>query len=269
MNTGGGGILGAGDGPDGAGATGRRVTVLAGDERMAGALADRFAAAAVEAVRARGTFRVALAGGNTPAAAYIRLTTMDLPWSAIQVFWGDERPVPPDHPDSNYRMAQDTLLSHVPIPRAHVHRMHGEAQDLEAAAAEYAVELADTFGMAADGAPPRFDLVLLGMGAEGHTASLFPDSPALGAQTWVASPFVPELGMRRLTLTPRVINRAAQVVFAVGGANKAGALMAVLHGERRPERYPAQVVAPADGTVEWLVEQALAEKAGIAAGGPS
>jgi 6-phosphogluconolactonase len=242
----------------------KRITVVTGDEALAEALAARFVDALRRAVAERGVFRVALAGGTTPALAYQRLAEADVPWSLVHVFWGDERPVPPDHPDSNYRMAWETLLSRVPIPPAQIHRMRGEAQDLEAAAAEYAVELADAFGIAPDGPPPRFDLILLGMGPEGHTASLFPESPALASRAWVASPFVPELGMRRLTLTPVVLNRAAAVVFAVSGVNKAHALRAVLQGPRQPERYPAQIVQPGDGTVEWLVEAALAARAGIA-----
>ncbi len=236
---------------------------------MAEALATRFVDAAQRALHARGVFRVALAGGSTPAAAYARLASAPLAWSGVEVFWGDERPVPPDHPDSNYRMAHEALLARVPIAPAHIHRMQGEAADLERAAADYAVTLADAFGIAPDGEPPSFDLVLLGMGAEGHTASLFPESPALRAQAWVAPPFVPALGMRRLTLTPRVINRAAQVVFAVAGVNKASALRAVLRGPLQPERFPAQAVAPSSGALEWLVEAALAAKAGLTGSHPA
>ena len=244
-----------------------RVTVVAGDQALAQTLVDRFVAAAQEAVAERGAFRVALAGGHTPEAAYAVLASAHrdgVPWEQIHVFWGDERPVAPDHPDSNYRMAAEALLRHVSVPQGQVHRMRGEAQDLEAAAADYAVELAHAFAIDTAGAPPVFDLVLLGMGAEGHTASLFPDSPVLGSHAWVAAPFVPQLGMRRLTLTPWVINAARQVVFAVGGQNKAAALRAVLGPERQPERYPAQVVSPRQGVVEWLVERDLAQAAGLA-----
>jgi 6-phosphogluconolactonase len=245
-----------------------RVTVVADTAALAQTLAERFRDAARRAVAERGLFRVALAGGSTPEAAYALLARSDgIPWSAVEVFWGDERPVPPDHPDSNYRMAHEALLAHVPVAPGHVHRMRGEAQDLEAAALDYAAELAAAFGVGPDGPPPRFDLILLGMGGEGHTASLFPDSPALADPGWVAAPFVPQLGMRRLTLTPRVLNRAAEVVFAVAGASKAAALRAVLGGPRQPARYPAQVVAPPQGFVEWIVERALAERAGLVGGG--
>jgi len=244
-----------------------KVTPVADGEELATALAQRWLAAAQEAIAERGVFYVALAGGSTPQAAYERLATeayaARVDWHRVQVFWGDERPVPPDHPDSNYRMAYEALLRKVPVPEANVHRLRGEAQDLEAAAGEYAAELARTFGIPADGNPPRFDLVLLGMGAEGHTASLFPDSPALQSTRWVEAPFVPQLGMRRLTLTPRVLNAARRIVFAVGGKGKAQALRAVLRGPRQPERLPAQAITPADGTLEWLVERALVEAAGL------
>jgi 6-phosphogluconolactonase len=242
------------------------VTTVPDAEALALALVERFVAAAREAVRRRGVFRVALAGGTTPQRAYELLAALpagEVPWAETQVFFGDERPVPPDHPDSNYRMAWEALLSRVPVPPAHVHRLRGEAQDLDAAAAEYAEELAYAFGIPTAGPPPRFDLVLLGMGAEGHTASLFPGSPVLASHAWVAAPFVPQLGMRRLTLTPWVLNAAERVVFAVSGTNKASALAAVLRGPHQPERYPAQAIRPVDGRLEWLVDAALARAAGL------
>ena len=244
---------------------GPEIEVLADAAALAQALASRFAAACVGSVRRHGTFRVALAGGTTPAQAYALLAAWPepLPWGHVQVFWGDERPVPPDHPDSNYRMAHEALLAHVAVPSAQVHRLRGEARDLAGAAAEYALALADAFGIPADGPPPRFDLVLLGMGAEGHTASLFPNSPVLASRAWVAAPFVPALGMCRLTLTPAVLNAAAQVVFAVGGVSKASALRAVLRGPLEPDRYPAQVVRPTGGRLQWLVQEDLAQAAGL------
>jgi len=244
-----------------------RMTLVPDADALARATADRFIASAALAVRSRGLFRVALAGGSTPARAYEIIAAAPpgaVPWKDTHVFWGDERPVPPDHPDSNYHMAVETLLSRVPVPEANVHRLHGEAQDLEAAAADYAVDLAYAFGVPTAEAPPRFDLVLLGMGPEGHTASLFPESPVLESRAWVAAPFVPALGMRRLTLTPWVINAAAGVLFAVGGTNKAGALTAVLGGARQPDRFPAQAIAPRDGRLEWIVEAELAKAAGVA-----
>ncbi len=242
---------------------GPSVTVVPDAPALASLLAERFVALARAAVRERGAFRVALAGGTTPAQAYRLVADQDLPWSQVHVFWGDERPVPPDHPDSNYRMAEEALLRRVPLPDGNVHRMAGEAQDLEAAAAEYAVDLAHAFGIPMAEDPPRFDLVLLGMGAEGHTASLFPDSPVLESHAWVAAPFVPQLGMRRLTLTPWVLNAARAVIFGVGGESKAAALRAVLGSPRQPARYPAQAVAPRVGTLEWVLEAPLARAAGV------
>lgn len=243
------------------------VTVWPDLESLAAATVDRFVDAATEAVRRCGAFRVALAGGSTPARAYALLAALPpnaVPWARTHVFWGDERPVPADHPDSNYRMAAEALLRRVPIPAAQIHRLRGEGADLEAVAAEYAVEVADAFGLPTTGAPPRFDLILLGMGPEGHTASLFPDSPVLASHAWVAAPFVPALGMRRLTLTPWVINAAASVVFAVAGTNKAAALTTVLTGGGRSERpLPAQVIAPTDGCLEWLLDAELARAAGL------
>ena len=251
--------------PGGPASAGPEIEVLSDAAALAQALAQRFATACSGSVRRHGTFRVALAGGTTPAQAYALLAAWPepLPWGNVQVFWGDERPVPPDHPDSNYRMAHEALLAHVGVPAGQVHRLRGEARDLAGAAAEYALALADAFGIPADGPPPRFDLVLLGMGAEGHTASLFPGSPVLDSRAWVAAPFVPALGMCRLTLTPAVLNAAAQVVFAVGGVSKASALGSVLRGPREPDRFPAQVVRPTDGRLQWLVQRDLARAAGL------
>lgn len=247
--------------------SGTHVTVLPDPESLARHTADRFIATAAEAVRERGAFRVALAGGSTPARAYELIAAAPagaVPWSDVHVFWGDERPVPPDHPDSNYRMALENLLAHVPVPPGQVHRLKGEAQDLEAAAAAYAEELAHVFGLPMAEEPPCFDLVLLGMGPEGHTASLFPDSPVLRSHAWVAAPFVPALGMRRLTLTPWVINGARHILFAVAGTNKAAALSSVLNGAPAPERFPAQAIEPRHGRVDWLIEAELARAAGCA-----
>ncbi len=244
-----------------------RITRVSDGSALAEALVERWVEAAARAVQERRVFRIALAGGTTPAAAYALLAQPRLagrlPWESTQVFWGDERPVPPDHPDSNYRMAYEAMLAHVPIAPENVHRMRGEARELDVAAEEYRAVLATAFGIAPDGAPPVFDLILLGMGPEGHTASLFPDSPVLRSSRWVEAPFVAQLGMRRITLTPTVINQARAVVFTVGGRGKEAALSAVLKGPRQPERYPAQIVAPVDGSVEWILEEALADGAGV------
>ena len=226
-------------------------------ERAAG----EFSRVARQSADERGRFFVALAGGSTPRGLY-RLLAGDerrsaVPWNQMQVFWGDERCVPPDHPDSNFRMAYEALLAKVAIAAENVHRMRGEDPP-EQAAQEYERELRDAFGLT-PGELPRFDLILLGLGADAHTASLFPGSPALHEQSrLVAALYVEKLQANRLTLTPPVLNAARRVVFLVAGADKAPALHAVLQGEYNPGRFPAQVVRPLDGDVLWLVDRAAA-----------
>ena len=212
------------------------------------------------AVRDRGRFMVALSGGATPRLTYTRLAQPPwidaLPWSRTWVFFGDERGVPPDHPESNYRMAQETLLGKVPVPPEQVFRMAGERADLDEAAADYARALAGAFGIRR-GELPRFDLVLLGMGIDGHTASLFPGSPALkevfrpGVAVHAAAAVVPQ----RLTLTYPVLNHAAHVVFLVAGAEKARAVKAVL---RDGAHLPAGLVRPTDGRLVWMLDRPAA-----------
>jgi 6-phosphogluconolactonase len=229
---------------------------------VARAAAEEVVRLAGEAVRAHRRFSVALSGGSTPRALFRLLAAARdrIDWSAVHVFWGDERHVPPDHADSNYRMARETLLDHVSIPAANIHRIPGEDPDAAHAAALYEEELVEAFALAPRQLP-RFDLVLLGLGAEGHTASLFPDSAALHErERRVVAVFVPKLDAHRITLTPPVLNHAAAVIFLVSGADKAAALAAVLDGEREGERqvdlYPAQIVRPEHGTLLWLVDRA-------------
>ena len=215
--------------------------------------AEIFTEAAGAAIRERGRFHVALSGGSTPRAAYELLASEEyaeqLDWEQIHVWWGDERCVPPEDPASNYRLAHEALLSKVPIPTANVHRMRGEL-DPEAAAAAYAAELAAHFGEQL-----RFDLVLLGLGEDGHTASLFPGSAALKErQRWVATNWVDGLDSWRLTLTYPAINASRRAVFFVAGAPKAGILRAVLADEQG--HYPASRVRLADGKLIWLVDEA-------------
>jgi 6-phosphogluconolactonase len=206
----------------------------------------------------RGRFLVALSGGSTPRALHQALVAhyRDLiPWERVQVFWSDERCVPPDHPESNYRMARETLLEHVPLPAANIHRMPGERPDYDAAAADYETEIRQVFGM-----PPdvllRFDLILLGMGPEGHTASLFPGTTALHETSRLVAPnWVPKVNMERLTFTYPLINNARQVMFLVAGAEKAEALRDVLSGQATIEERPAVGVRPTDGEVIWMVDR--------------
>lgn len=224
---------------------------------VARALAELFIDIAATALADRGRFTVALAGGNTPRATYALLATPEfaerVSWSDVYVYFGDERCVPPDDEQSNFRMAQETLLGVVPIPEKNIHRMRGEI-DPSQAAQEYAQELTEDLGI-----PPRFDLVMLGMGPDGHTASLFPGAdPQADSGALVRGVYAQAQLMWRITLTPTVINAARNVVFAVEGAGKAETLAAVREGTYEPTKYPSQIVAPFDGRLIWLVDSAAA-----------
>ena len=239
----------------------RDVIVLEDADTLAAAAADAIAGCAAEAVAARGRFMLALAGGLTPRATYERLARPPLrdrmPWSRTWVFFGDERGVPVDHPDSNFRMASHALLRHVPLPDAQIQRIRGEADDPEAAAAEYGQRLSQVFETKR-GELPRFDLILLGMGVDGHTGSLFPGSPVLKevfrtvAAVHAAAASIPQ----RFTFTLPVINAAARVMFLVSGAEKAKVLKTVL---KEPTcGLPAALVHPTDGRLTWLLDRAAA-----------
>jgi len=245
------------------------VTIVPDPDALAEAAARLTADVAARAIAVRGRFMWALAGGDTPRPTYARLALSPfrerVDWRRTWVFFGDERAVPPDHTGSNYRMAQETLLSRVPIPAAQVLRIRGEAEDPEVAAAEYARVLSQAFGTRR-GELPRFDLVLLGLGVDGHTASLFPDSPVVRevfrtvAAVHVTAASIPQ----RLTLTLPVFNAAGQVIFLVAGAEKAKVVKAVL-GERAT--LPAAMVRPADGELIWLIDRAAAAQLSAAARG--
>jgi 6-phosphogluconolactonase len=222
--------------------------------------AAEFSNACARALEERGQVRVALAGGTTPRLLHAILSHAPdrerIPWRAIDFFWGDERAVPPEHPDSNFRMAQETLLAPLEIEANRIHRMHGEGTDLDAAASSYEAEMARGFGLTGRDRPPRFDLIMLGMGSDGHTASLFPGTKALEEhERWAVANFVPPLESWRLTLTYSVINAAAHVVFLVTGNEKAAALQEVLEGAPDPMRYPSQAVAPENGRLLFLVDR--------------
>jgi len=231
--------------------------IFEGPQDLAEGAAEAFAEEAAESIKEKGRFTVALAGGSTPRALYELLATGyrdALDWSKVHVFFGDERTVPPDHEDSNYRMAHEALLSRVPV--SSVHRMRGELDPGEAAAL-YEEELTAFF----DG-PPRFDLVLLGIGEDGHTASLFPRTPALDVRDrWVVENPVEKLGTTRITLTAPAINAARKVAFLVAGEGKAEALREILEGDADPRDYPAKLVHPPDGP-DWFVDRAAAKLLG-------
>ncbi len=231
------------------------LTVVGSPAELAIKGARRFAAAAASAIQARGSFSVALSGGSTPRATYETLGSPQfrdaISWEPVHVFWSDERCVPPDHPDSNFRMARLALLDRVPLPPENIHRIDGELPP-EEAARRYESELAD------GGVPRRFDLVLLGLGPDGHTASLFPDAVPPPAGRLAAAVYAPHLDSWRVTLTPAAINGAEQVLFLVEGGEKAEALAATLRGPQDPARWPAQAIRGASGEAEWLVDEAAA-----------
>jgi 6-phosphogluconolactonase len=230
------------------------------------AAADRVVALANDGITARGRFNWALAGGSTPETLYRLLAGPEyarrIDWSLVHFFWGDERCVPPDHVDSNYRMARLAFLDTIAAPAENVHRLEGELPP-RLGAERYAAELARSFGQRAGNAPPEFDLILLGMGADGHTASLFPGTPALEeTRRWVVANPIESLGTTRLTLALPVINAAAHVVFLVAGADKAERLAQVLSPATDVTPLPAQRVRPRGGVPEWLVDAAAAARLG-------
>ncbi len=241
------------------------IRILPSPADLLHAAAEEFVHQAGEAVRANGLVTVALSGGSTPKGLYRLLANETdatfrwlVPWDKTHFFWGDERHVPPDHPDSNYRMANEAMLSRVPIPPKNVHRIMAENPDSGKAAGEYAEELRQFFQPAA-GQFPRFDLILLGMGPDGHTASLFPGTDAVREQKkLVAAPWVEKFRAHRITLTPPVLNNATCVIFLVSGEEKAETLREVLQGDYQPDRLPAQLIRPTHGRLIWLVDRAAA-----------
>ncbi|HLM77524.1 MAG TPA: 6-phosphogluconolactonase [Rubrobacteraceae bacterium] len=230
------------------------VRVFENPQQLAEAAAEVFAKETARSIRETGRFAVALAGGSTPKRTYELLATeygeKDLDWGKVHIFFGDERTVPPNHEDSNYLMAHEVLLSHIRV--GSTHRMRGELDSWEAAAL-YEEELVGFFG-----GPPRFDLILLGIGEDGHTASLFPRTPALGARDrWVVENRVEKLGTLRLTLTVPAINAARKVIFLVAGEGKAEALKEILECHADPYDYPAKLIRPASGPV-WMADRTAA-----------
>ncbi len=207
-------------------------------------------------------FTVALSGGSTPRAFHSRLAAPPyrdaVDWSRVHFYWGDDRFVAPDDPESNFRMARETLLDKVPVREAQIHRIHTEMDDPAQAAELYADELRQEFGLA-PGQLPRLDLVFLGMGPDGHTASLFPHTAALHVtDRLVVANYVPKLAAQRITMTAPVLNAAAVVAFVVAGPDKAEALASVLEGPRDPDQLPAQLIAPTSGALHWLVDRKAA-----------
>jgi 6-phosphogluconolactonase len=256
------------------------IVIVSDRAALARDAAQRFVALTRESIAARQRFTVALSGGSTPRDLYLLLATLEfsaqVDWSRAHFFWGDERAVPPDHPDSNYRMANEVLLSHVKPPMQNVHRIRAELPP-DDAAREYEQMLREFFyphpsspspplragdlrpSSTGEGAWPSFDLILLGLGANGHAASLFPHTHVLHETTrWVAAEYIDEVKMWRITLTAPVINAAANILWLVAGADKAATVRAVLRGAYRPEELPAQLIQPTSGHAVLLLDRAAA-----------
>ena len=227
------------------------------------AAAEEVVRAANQAVAERGRFTLALSGGSTPRSLFSLLATnarSSLPWDRTFFFWSDERHVPPTDPDSNYRMAHEAMLAKVPVPAGNVLRVPAEMPDAAAAAEAYEQTLRKFFALE-PGQFPRFDLILLGMGPDGHTASLFPETAALRENTrLVVSNWVDKLKTSRITLTLLVLNTAREVAFLVSGTDKAPALKAVFETDAPGTQYPAKLVSPSDGKLIWFVDRAAASE---------
>ncbi|TMC16728.1 MAG: 6-phosphogluconolactonase [Chloroflexi bacterium] len=239
-----------------------KIAIFPNTELLSHAAARYVVRVANESIATHGRFTFALSGGNTPKQLYSLLSNepylSQIAWALVEIFWSDERCVPPESEDSNFRMAHEVLLSRVPIPTNQVHRMPADAADRDAAGYNYIQEMQRVFGTSV---VPSFDLLQLGMGPEGHTASLFPHQASLHEQSRLVMPVsVPKPPPPRLTFTPPVLNAAAHVLFLVTGVDKADAIHAVLEGPSQPDEYPAQLVQPARGDVTWLLDEAAASK---------
>jgi 6-phosphogluconolactonase len=244
-------------------AIGREVECFADRGSMVRVVAERVVERARHAIASRGRFLLTLSGGSTPQPVYELLATAPfatrIEWPRVHVFWGDERCVPPDHRDSNYRMAREALLDHVPLPPAHVHRIRGEDEPARAAT-DYEQLLHQLLGSQEVSPEHSFDLVLLGMGADGHTASLFPGSAAAAeTQRWVVASPGPQPESWRVTLTQVPLNAAREVMFLVSGADKAERLKEVLE-DRRADPLPAQLIVPKCGALHWMIDAGAAKQ---------
>jgi 6-phosphogluconolactonase len=227
------------------------------------AAADELIKTATDAIAQRGRFTIVLSGGSTPKSLYALIAANaanSLPWDKVFFFWGDERHAGPHDPDSNYRMVDESILSKIPVPPGNVFRVLAENPDAAAAADAYEQTLRKFFDVE-PGKFPRFDLVLLGLGPDGHTASLFPETAALAEKSrLVVANWVEKLNTHRITLTLPVLNEAAEVAFLVSGIDKAAALHEVLEGKAPAEKYPSKLIQPAHGKLIWFVDRAAASE---------
>jgi 6-phosphogluconolactonase len=241
-----------------------KLRVFTDRETLAFAAGHHFLSIAQAAIMHRGRFMVALSGGTTPRLLFQRLQVSrmqdSLNWALVHIFWGDERCVLPDDIESNYRMAREALLESVPIPAANVHRYMTEKPP-EEAALDYQEELQSSFGLGDHSSPPVFDLILLGLGSDGHTASLFPGTSVLKEkERWAAAVYVEKLGAWRVTLTFPVLNAARNVLFLVAGESKAQVLQEILAGNGGDAKYPAQLVQPISKKLYWFVDGKAAQE---------
>jgi 6-phosphogluconolactonase len=240
-----------------------QIRTLTTPQELFAAAAEEVIHATDDAVAQRGRFTIALSGGSTPKSLFNLLATnakSTLPWNSMFFFWGDERHVPPTDSDSNYRMANEAMLSKIPVAPGNVFRIPAEDPDASAAANAYEETLRKFFAIGPKGVP-QFDLILLGLGPDGHTASLFPSSAALHEKSrLVVANWVEKLKTSRITLTLPVLNAARCVAFLVSGTDKAPALHEVLEGTAPADQYPAKLVQPTDGKLIWLIDRAAASE---------
>jgi 6-phosphogluconolactonase len=241
------------------------LRVVSDPEALAHGAAQEFLRLGAEAIRARGRFDAVLSGGSTPRATYERIAETwkeapggPLDWARVRLFWGDERHVPPDDPQNNYRMANDAMIEHVPIPPENIYPVPSAIPDAREAASRYEARIMEALGLGPDDVP-RFDLILLGMGPDGHVASIFPGTEAVEEEKrLVMGNWVDATKTRRITLTLPVLNHAANVIVLVAGAEKAPALRRVLRGPHTPPLLPAERLHIKDGTLLWLADREAA-----------
>jgi len=241
----------------------QKIRILTDAEAISRAAAETIVEHVTESLQTRDVYSIALSGGSTPRRLYELLAhdaklQKQIPWDRVHFFWGDERHAPPSHPDSNYRMADTALLSKVPIPSTNIHRIKAEDSDADKAAADYEQEIRRFFKIDA-GQMPRFNCVLLGMGPDGHTASLFPGTSALEETKRLAvANWIEKFQSYRITLTGPLFNNADRILFLVGGIEKADTLKAVLEDDSKTTRFPVQLIQPTHAEVTWFLDQPAA-----------
>lgn len=249
---------------DSSGAAGK-IRVFRDPDDLARGAAEEFFRRAVTSIQERGRFTVVLSGGSTPVRLFRKLAAGDpgkgpFSWSSVHFFWGDERSVPFGHPESNFGSARAALLSRIEIPPANLHPVPLDGKDATGAAIAYENEIRTFFKLPEDRLP-RFDLVLLGLGSDGHTASLFPGTAAVEeSKRLVVAPWLEKLGKFRITMTVPVFNQARCAIFLVAGAGKADTVRKILEGEDRPGRFPAGLIRPVSGELFWFLDRQAAGK---------